>query len=100
VTRILLDLDDTVLLNGGLHPRFPEFRAWVERGGHAVTVWSSRDDGGAIASLMGFGHLHKDAPGRPEADILIDDCGEQFSALCSVAEVYDSLGGFLDAVSG
>ena len=97
--HILLDLDDTVLIDGQLHPRFREFQAWVERGNHAVTVWSSHDDGEAIAQLMAFDYLHKDTPGRPDADILVDDCSAQFSTLCSVSEVYDSLDDFLDAVS-
>jgi len=97
--RILLDLDDTVLISGQLHPRFAEFKSWVERGRHAVTVWSSHDDGNAIATLMGFDYLHKDTPGKPEADVLVDDCGVQFSTLCLVSEVYDSLDAFLDGVS-
>jgi len=93
--RILLDLDDTVLINGQLHERFIEFKEWVRRGAHNVTVWSSHEDGAAIASLMGFYYLHKDASKIPEADVLIDDRGRQFDALCVVVRIYDSLDSFL-----
>lgn len=101
--HILLDLDGTVIIanplpgtdRGKLHPRFLEFKEWVEHGGHNITVWSSHYDGRAIADLMGFDYKHKDTPGNPEADVLIDDCGDQFGDLCSVDKVYLSLDHFL-----
>ena len=97
--QLILDLDDTVIVGGGLHPRFDEFRAWVRRSGHSVLVWSSHSDGGAFASLMGYDFLSKDAPSSPSGDVLIDDSAEQFKGLCDVKEVYASLESFLQSVS-
>lgn len=101
---ILLDLDGTVLMegmcnkivHGKLHPRFSEFKEWVERGKHNVTVWSSHNDGKAIAELMGFDYIHKSVPGKPEADILIDDYANMLFDLCFVGETFESLDQFLD----
>lgn len=93
--RILLDLDGIVLINGQLHPRFYEFQSLVKRDKHGVTIWSSHDDGKAIASLMGFNHLHKDSSDKPVADVLIDDYCEDFSRLCVVSITYNSLDDFL-----
>ncbi len=95
---ILLDLDDTVFINGKIHPRFDDFLDWVTYGGHEVIVWSSHDDGSAIASLMKFGFLNKDDKKKPSADILIDDSCQQFEKLCSVDISCSTLDSFLNLV--
>lgn len=89
--KILLDLDDTVIISGRLHPRFCDFMRWIEdrkQQGllppHEVVVWSSHEDGEAIAELMGFSYLSKDSEEKPDADVLIDDSCDQFIDLCSV----------------
>lgn len=95
---VLLDLDDTVLLNGKLHPRFDDFRNWVMDGDHEVVVWSSHDDGEAIAELMSFSYLSKNDKIMPNADVLIDDSCHEFEKLCSVDISCSTLDSFLKLV--
>lgn len=96
MARILLDIDDTVFIARKLHPRFSEFKRLAKLNGDSITVWSSNEDGEAIAALMGFNFLSKNKPQTPKADILIDDHGEQFSKLCCVVDIYTSLDDFLN----
>lgn len=95
---ILLDLDDTVFIHGKIHPRFGDFLAWVGEGDHEVIVWSSHEDGSAIASLMKFGYLSKEHRTKPEADVLIDDCCQEFSRLCSANVLCSTLDNFMKSV--
>lgn len=96
--EILLDLDDTVIINGQLHPRFFDFQSFVEKNNHYVRVWSSHEDGEAVAQLMGFDYISKDDEQKPEADVLIDDSCDQFESLCFVDILCNSLEGFLTMV--
>lgn len=104
--KILLDLDDTVILNGKLHPRFNDFIEWLEDRkqegllpNHEVVVWSSHEDGEAIAELMGFSYLSKDSKEKPDADVLIDDSCDQFVDLCSVDVKFSTFASFLVMVN-
>ena len=92
--KVLLDIDDTIFINGKIHPRFDDFLDWVMDDEHEVTIWSSHDDGSAIASILKFGYLSKDDKKKPEADILIDDSCREFEKLCSVDISCSNLDGF------
>jgi 2-hydroxy-3-keto-5-methylthiopentenyl-1-phosphate phosphatase len=94
--RILLDLDDTVIINNKLHSRFFDFQKWVKDNNHEVIIWSSRDDGSVLAALMGFsGFISKDSGERPTADYLIDDEAEHFCKYCNVPYYSKSISNFM-----
>jgi len=96
--RILLDLDDTVIIRGNLHPQFARFQDWAKKGGHHVIVWSCHDDGQVIAQLMGFDYRDKESHVKPIADVLIDDHCQEFEKLCTVNSTCSTLDGFLKLV--
>jgi len=95
--KILLDIDDTVFIRGDLHPSWSDFVELVKREDYRVVVWSSNEDGLAIAKLMGFDFVSKNEyDSHPLAKVLIDDCCDLNKQCCRVEETFESLDSFME----
>ena len=94
--KILLDLDDTVIIHDHICHDYWAFKDMVVERGYDVTLWTLSHDGQAFADLMGFRYLSKDYTHEPEADVLIDDSHELYKGMCHVKKSYQSIHEFLE----
>lgn len=96
--KILLDLDQTIIMRGAPHTMLGNFLKFVKDNNHEVVIWSSSEDIRFIAYVMGFDWISKGDDIIPQADVLIDDYANAFCILCSVDKSFTSLQAFMDWV--
>jgi len=90
--KILLDIDDTLIDHKeNLHPRYREVLD-----NHDVTLYSQSKDIKKWAKKLNVDYIEKDAPGTPEADILIDD-DYRYKRICIVKHHFSSIDSFLNS---